>query len=824
MRRALLLSLPLLACEPSIPNVQHPPVVTVVYDPAVADLPTPNDLALQNGVVAIAPSTAFSATENALHVSLNGRDGFSTASTGQVRFSGPISGASVTAGSALAYDLGDHGQGLATEVGVSRTYDDCTHVLSLASSTGFTPGHTYLFALRGGDAGLKDASGGPVYESPAFHLLRAGKDLTQHLDPIPGATRAEKLANATKLEAVRQGLEPYFQTLETKGVPRAEVIALWAFTVQSNGESELDPNAQVVPFPDDLLKDPKTGLVSIPVLPSDNADEQLLKAGFNQLDGFSTTAALYVDFTQALDASTVSASTVRLFARESKQQVSDVDVTLSSDGKRITLQPKSPLLPGTAYVVVAQGLKDGAGHPVTPMPLDGVLTVGQPLVDASGKSQLTFLCADVAKQLEPMRAGIGGVLVAAQIPREGVSAAWTFTTQDIRARAEELWNTPYVQNLPLTVLNPVSAAGPLVMPNVGQQIAGQIYTWDRLDPTTRVFKPNGAGQPRAIDFILSIPKGATGKVKVVVFGHGLNTERRLGMLLADRLARAGFAMMAIDLPLHGERTLCQTDSNCALGNHCAPDGSCLNGSQPGDLARGPGYPGVPGPGTPTATGTGFIDIANLFASRDHFRQALIDFSAQMRMVREFDWSSVTGGVGLDGDHIDYAGISLGGILGGSESGVEPRFEAMLLNVGGAGLVDAMRESATFGPMLTSGLAAKGITAGTPQYHAFVNAARWVLDEIDPINLATYAKTRPWQYVDPKTGQQVSAAPKALRLQEAIGDSVVPNTATARLVTATGIDPSTQFAQFIGTHGFLADPAEASCYAGQEDMAGFLEAH
>jgi hypothetical protein len=405
-----------------------------------------------------------------------------------------------------------------------------------------------------------------------------------------------------------------------------------------------------------------------------------------------------------------------------------------------------------------------------------------------------------------------------------VSAAWVFTTEDIRKRATELWNTPYAQNLPLQVLSPQVVAGPLTMPNVDKVVVGQLYTYDRIDPVTRSFKPNGAGTQRAIDFVISLPKGAGAKTKVVVFGHGLYTERRLGMLLADRLARAGYAMMAIDLPMHGERTLCTADSQCTLGATCAADGSCTANGMPADFARGPGYAGIPGPGTPTGTGQAYVDLTNLFGSRDHFRQSLIDFSSQVRMIREFDWSPVTGGVGFDSDHINYVGISLGGILGGAESGLEPHFEAMLLNVGGADLPDLMHDSATFGPLLLAGLAAKGITPGTPQYDQFINAARWVFDEIDPINLATYARTRPWQYADPHTQAMTTAGSKFLRLQEAIGDTVVPNTATAHLLTATGVDPNHDFAQFIGSHGFLADPAEASCYAGQEDMATFLEAH
>lgn len=163
-------------------------------------------------------------------------------------------------------------------------------------------------------------------------------------------------------------------------------------------------------------------------------------------------------------------------------------------------------------------------------------------------------------------------------------------------------------------------------------------------------------------------------------------------------------------------------------------------------------------------------------------------------------------------------------MGGLVSGVDPSYRAMLLNVGGAGLVDLMRESATFKPVLTQGLADKGITEGTPEYESFVNAAKWLLDEVDPINLAPYALFRPLEYVDPATGAKAVAGPKALRLQMAIGDTVVPNTSTKRLLEATGVDAQRDFREFLGTHGFLADPVEINCYVGQDDLVTFLENH
>ena len=147
-----------------------------------------------------------------------------------------------------------------------------------------------------------------------------------------------------------------------------------------------------------------------------------------------------------------------------------------------------------------------------------------------------------------------------------------------------------------------------------------------------------------------------------------------------------------------------------------------------------------------------------------------------------------------------------------EAGVDPNYKSLLLNVGGAGLVDLLHDSATFGPQLTQGLSAKGIMEDTDAYDTFVNAAKWVMDEVDPVNVAQFARRHPLN----------GAAPKKLRLQMAIGDTVVPNSSTKRLVSATGVDENTEFRSFIGSHGFLADPAEPSCYVGQDDMANFLE--
>ncbi|MFN7130850.1 MAG: hypothetical protein ACK4N5_02130 [Myxococcales bacterium] len=838
------------ACGPDIPTEARGPWVQAVYDPARADLPTPNDLAMVDGKVAIAPAPDSPAADAELKLGFNGYDGFSTGSSPKLKFTGPLSAASLSKDTVYALDLGEGGKGTPAPAEVSVEYADCDHSISFVAPAGFKPGHRYLFAVRGGDGGLKGASGEPVAPSPAFHFLRAGRDLRQHVDAMPGRTRAEREKTAAALEGLRQRLESSLQTLEKQGLPRTEVAALWTFTATTTAELAFDPGSRRIPFPNDLLRDPATGLVSLPIDPAEKPESQALKRGFNRLDGFSTTADLTVDATRPLDRSSLRAGkTVRLFRRDTLEEKTDVDVVLSKDGRRISVKLLTPLRPKTPYVLVVAGVRDSRVDRLAAMPLASLLKLKNPLLDASGNTTVASLCTDTAKRLEPMRAAMEPVLnllEASGTPRSEVSAAYTFTTQDIASRLQQLWAAPYEANLPLDVTD-VDNRSPLqrgivpvpgfdlTLPNVARVITGKMTTLDFLEPTTRAFRDNGAGVPTAIHFVLTLPKNLkTGDTpKVVVFGHGLMTERRLGLFVADRLAESGFATMAIDLPLHGERTACLQDSHCASGHKCAVDGVCMNGTKRGELARPPnGIPGM-GPATPTASGQAFVDVANLFGARDHFRQAIVDLSAQTRLIRGMDWKRVTrydGNAGWDlaKDKLYYVGISLGGIMGANISGADPFFEALLLNVGGAGLPDLMRESSVFGPVLKNGLQEKGIVEGSPEYDAFVNAAKWVLDEADPINLARFAQRAPLDTRDPATGQVLARRKRALRLHMANGDTVVPNTATLRLVEATGIQKDTQFRAFTvnpgSGHGFLANPSDIAYGAGQKDMADFLEAH
>ena len=814
----------LVGCGTELPRVSRPPVVAAVYDPARGELPTPNDLARdESGAVAIAPNPLLSDAENALKATMNGRDGFSQASTARVTFTGDLDPATVTTASVLAFDLGVGGASAPVEVSVARAWAGCDRSVTLSASTGFLPGHTYLFAVRGGAGGVRGAAGEEVVASPAFYFLRAGKDLNLHAGAMPGATPQEKRATAARLEAVRQKLEPHLRQLELAGIPRAELAAAWVFSVHARPEGAFDPAQKKLPFPNDLLKDAKTGLVALPSAPEDSESQRELKENFNTLDGFALTAALSLEATAPLDPASVTAQTVRLFTADGVEHTA-LTRTVSPGGRKLVLQPTSPLLPGTRYVALAFGLKDTQGRALEAMPLSSVLALAQPLVDADGASRISSFCADTAQRLEPLRAAVAGVIEANRLPRAEVSLAWAFTTQDVLKRARELWLTPYQAALPLEVLDAKAEAASFTQPNLSKVVTGKLWTWQRLDRLSHGFLKDGSGRKQAVDFMLTVPKGvpAGQPAKVVVFGHGLYTERRLVLLLADRLAKSGFASIAIDYPYHGNRSACVQDLHCELGAKCQPDGTCQKNGQMADLARGLSIPGIPGEGTPSATGQAFIDVEHLPGTRDNFRQVIIDLSALVRLVRGYDWKPLAG-VALDGSDLHWVGISLGGITGASYAGIDPYLRSALLNVPGAGLVDLMLESLTFKGQLETGLKDKGIERGTPEWDAFLNAAKWTLDEVDPINLSPFARARPLRFADPATGLLSLAPPKALRIQMATGDTVVPNTSTRRLLVAAQLDEDTEFRAFLGSHGFLADPVEPVAMAlGQEDVANFLE--
>jgi hypothetical protein len=850
MRLLTLLTAALLLASACTDPAARPPsnAIWPRFDPSTGDIPSPSDLVRDPdaGKLDVPITPGLNPAEAEFRAYLNTLDGFPTSTPALVHFSGAIAPDSITEQSLLVWKLDAHG--VPTSLALAPTYSDAEKSLTLLPKGGWDRGTTYVVALRGGTKGLKGATGEPVVAAPAFYFLRAGKDLSQHPWALPGDTLADKQASADQLEAVRQGIEPMLQSVvTTEHWTREEIAVLFSFTTTKHNALEFDPLSGVIPLPNDLLLDPTTHLVSVPADPADTPAQAVLKASLNTLDGFSTTGILAAQTTAPIDAANAATPrSIRLFElstpptevtglrRYLYRDNQHVFAAIRADGFDDSGNHVAPtvLKPKTTYAWVVTGQRGTDGAPVDAQPVGALLRLKASLVK-DGKSQVSGIADADAQRLEPLRAKMVPLLdlLATQAaPRESIEAAVPFTTVDVRGHAVELAQEPFKQNLSVVPTDHFTESRDnftdlfnlggawTAMPNVDHIVGGHFLTYDKLDPVTQAFSPNGTGTARPINFTMTLPHLSNGqKAKVILFGHGLTTERRLGWFEAERLAQAGFAVFSFDLPYHGERSSCHihlpicsvlkgigldssqlgitcNDSDprllCASGV-CNADGTCGGGD--GDARRYNLYNygtlvDPQQPGTPLSSGGAFVNLEDLGASRDHFRQAIIDLSAAYRFLETANWPAILpDGVALDLSDVRYTGISLGGILGGVGAGTLPPVRVLALNVGGAGLVDLFQESVTFGTILPPGLASQGITLNTtdPTQNdlggwQFLTAAHWVLDDIDPINIARFAMEDTQATPDPVTGQSTRWPQKQVLLQMAGADTIVSNPSTYRL--------------------------------------------
>jgi hypothetical protein len=429
-----------------------------------------------------------------------------------------------------------------------------------------------------------------------------------------------------------------------------------------------------------------------------------------------------------------------------------------------------------------------------------------------------------------------------------------------------------------------------------------------------------------VTFGLAVPNvtmPATG-YPVTVFGHGITRDRNDFLAIANELAAQGQATLATDAPFHGERSSCTgsgpfltalyaaanpsapmvltDDDACAdpatmkcdedpligrcvaqdvttriacpmppqladvtgtLGcasahlGACEADGKC----EGGDFARDTG-------GRPIISGWNMFSTTNFFATRDNFREQVIDLAQLLQALRSTVPTSLAnritsaGGMGaatLDLTKINYAGQSLGGILGTLFNAVSPDTTNVALNVAGGDIPTLFLDSPSFSTQRLALLdqlskQTPPIVQGTPAFDQFLATAQWVLDPADPSNMA-------WRLAHPVAvaGSMVSSNPSRKTFIQFIeGDETVPNisnlallTAAARpapaMLTSTFMPPSygcvaplycyeftdtfdgfsTSSAPLSNRHGFLLVPPSAQSAAltatAQKQVAMFVSA-
>lgn len=340
-----------------------------------------------------------------------------------------------------------------------------------------------------------------------------------------------------------------------------------------------------------------------------------------------------------------------------------------------------------------------------------------------------------------------------------------------------------------------------------------------LDNAKHLTKFNPLPQVKSIaqiPVLITVPNTGTMPADgwpVMIYQHGITTVKETLFAFAGAMADAGFVVVAIDHPLHGERFGELTADNGLVVPISSSDTAITNPFDPSgdDLVID---------GNPTA----YLNLASLLTARDNVRQSELDMLA-LRLSLNAMASDPT--INIDVSNVNFYGHSLGGLTGvtfvaeANQPTINPltgtvfdtnpyQIKAASFLAPGGGIPGFLLESPSFSGLVKSGLitsdafqtslieaaATQGITEaqlaelqlGDPeQYNTLVDAtfevfsaqfnfaAQTIMDSGDPIN---YAST-------------IASNTNSIHLMEIVGDGannlpdqVIPNTTVGSALAGT----------------------------------------
>ena len=281
---------------------------------------------------------------------------------------------------------------------------------------------------------------------------------------------------------------------------------------------------------------------------------------------------------------------------------------------------------------------------------------------------------------------------------------------------------------------------------------------------------------------------------VVIYVHGITSDRTSGVALMHTLASQCVATVAIDLPLHGVPanspfvTVLNVEKSqlipfAALYGADAPHERHFNVA-----ANAKGAPAPMNFDAPTAldgSGAQFTNLGYLANTRDNNREGVIDLLNLNASLKGLNTGFLKDlGVSINLNRVYVVGISLGGIIGttftavnqaaiandklvGIASNLNP-IRGMVGASAGAQVSHIMINSPTFGPVVNAGLAASGVKAGTSSYEKFVYTAQSTLDSGDSVSFA----------------QMLATQNVPVLIQQINNDQVIPNSVVGAPLTGT----------------------------------------
>ncbi len=578
------------------------------------------------------------------------------------------------------------------------------------------------------------------------------------------------------------------------------------------------PPVDVVPYPNDLYNPTGTRL-AVPVKITSPLVEAL-----NTLDGFSTTAVISALFNAPLDPASLipwnplsmmpSAATIFVLNATARIPLipgTDYTVRVStaagSADSILEIVPLRPLAARSRYVfIITSGVKSTAGVAA------GADLVFRAVRDAHLAGLTSVPGQPALTPLFPALAPLIDTAVGLGIPGASVAVAWSMQTQSIRnvLDAVDAATTPRPYALASTGITTAQLPG-ASLPGIASIYSGYLevpYYGDPANPLTSFWVSSAQAPPNVqnptpivrvpnqrIPLLATLPNARSGQTKpaggwpVVIFQHGITLNRTVMFAMADSFAQAGFAVVAIDLPLHGITDPSNPFYQAANERHFNRDNV--------------GATGVFAPDGRIDNGWQILNVGNPLNARDHIRQAVADTIALKRTLPTLDFDG-DANPDLDGDRIHFVGISLGSIISGVFLGLDSEVKTATLASPAGPWTSILTdpEAVDFGAPIRNALSAQGLPPGTVGFDNFVRDLQTVIDPVDPVNYA-----------------QAAAATHPLHVIEVLGDPAVPNGPTDHIaelwglpvVSTTTIVPPPGTASGIvrfraGAHSSLFNPA------------------
>ncbi len=458
----------------------------------------------------------------------------------------------------------------------------------------------------------------------------------------------------------------------------------------------------------------------------------------------------------------------------------------ATEASTLLLKPIRPLAPGDDLACLEQGGpfyqsvvaaselgSDAFSNGYLPVLLDGFNSVDADAVGrAQGFAQVTAAAASgdstQTAQLKALYGQIGEIIEQQNLDGDEVVLSFVFSTQSTTAVLDYLAERAparssslslaapagtvlanahlykgVLQNVPYYLANKpanIGAAGGLTPETDARSVLSGQWVSERGQGITRFDLLAGrgpvTGQAVNLPLLMSVPAGVAPSAgwPVVIYQHGQGSDRSAMVGLAGLFAAEGWAMVALDHPLHG----------VVSGNPLAP------------LLMDPVnerhfYIDMDGDGAMDASGAHSMN-GSPATTRDIRRQTVADLHQLLASLDTID----VGGQQLDSSRVGYVGISMGGVIGSMFAGTvaDEQVQAFSLNVPGGGMAKLFDGSVVFASRFRPQLAAQGLEFGSQAYERYFALDQAVQDSGDPINFAN----------------AINAGSAAIHLVEMVGSS------------------------------------------------------